>query len=160
MDTVSTVRTKRVANCPGSGPESSQLLSGLKGPLPPWIGADRVQVQSSSVVQAVLDLEVRVRVSRDWFNMDPFTLDDPSFRFSRNTVSLRRHVERMVRWGWARFGRVSALDSWVPLLLSAFVGPNSYRDATPRDGLPFEHSYCVDKCRAKKRQRIAQADAR
>ena len=77
------------------------------------------------MVQAVLDLEVWVRNFRIWFNTDPFTIDYPSFRRSRNTVSLRRHVLRVGRRSWAGFARVSALDSCVPLSTLAFTGPNS-----------------------------------
>jgi C4-dicarboxylate-specific signal transduction histidine kinase len=48
-----------------------------------------------------MDLEIRIRVSRVWFDTPTFTIDHPSLRGSRNTVSVRRHVLRMGRRSWA-----------------------------------------------------------
>ena len=144
--------TKFVANCPPGSPESSEFVRA-----DPWIGVECVQIQPSYVVQTVSDLELRCSCSPRYLNNAHFTVVDPSYRLSRNTVSLLRHVECMVRRSRARFARDRALFSRVPLFLLAsdqLVGATTSRNAPASHVLCFKPSCRIAVCCAEERRRI------
>jgi hypothetical protein len=117
---------------------------------PHCIGAKRVQIQSSSVVQAALDLERRSCCPLDYLSNDPFTVVTSFYMLSRNTVSLRRHVECVVRQSRVRFARGDALLSRVPLLLPAsdsLVGSKVSESAPAHRLNHLKPSFPIAECR-------------
>ena len=122
------------------------------------------QVKSSFAAQAACDLELLDCYPFGRCGPDHFTVAGASFaRCSRVTLSLRSHIECMVRWNPARIARNGPLRSRLLLLLLAsdlFVGCKARRNATPY------HIHGVSRvCRiaercSKKRHGIAKARAR
>ena len=96
------VRRKLVANCPPSGPKSSQFIKNS----PSQILASELSVSRFnrflwSKPSWIWSYGFAVLSARSSGNH--FPMADPSYRLSRNTVSLRRHVE----WrGTAESGQV------------------------------------------------------
>jgi hypothetical protein len=153
--------TKPVANSRPAAQNRHSLLSDLQGPTP-CIGVERVQIRSSSSVQIVLDFEVRGRCSLGGLSSHHCTIVDPSYGLSRNGISLRRHVERVVRRSRARFARDGSLSSRVPLFLPAprfSVVPKTSGNAPTFHVPPGTSNYWIDERSAKERQRINQARA-
>ena len=121
------------------------------------VGVERVQIQSSSVVQAVPVLELRGCCSLVCISTNHLSVAGPSYRLSRNTISLRRPVECLVRWSWAMLARDGVLRSHIPLLLSATdpcIGFKASRNAPSFDVHRVEPSYRTTECCAKEGQRI------
>src|SRR4029077_4056013 len=149
-------------------PGPSRTLSGVKiliaGSNPASPEQKYVQVQSSSVAQAACDLELLDCCAFGWRGPDHFTVAGAAFaRCSRVTLSLRRHIECVVRWSRAGIARDGPLRSRFLLLLpptDLFVGCKARRNTTPchlHGVSPVRR--VAERC-AKKRHGIAQARAR
>src|SRR5258708_9678800 len=130
----------------------------------PYRSRSYVQVQSSSVAQAACHLELWDCCSFGCRGPDHFMVAGASFgRCSRVTLSLRRHVECVVRGSRARIARDRRLRSRFLLLRPVsdpFVWCTARRNTTPC------HIHAVspvcrlaERCR-KERPTIAQAHAR
>lgn len=122
------------------------------------------QVESSFAAQTACDLELLDCYPFGRCGSDHFTMAGASFaRCSRVTLSLRRHIECMVRWNRARIARNGPLRSRFLLLLLAsdlFVGCKARRNATPYHIRGVSRVCRIAERCSKKRHRIAQARAR
>src|SRR6267143_5591679 len=123
-----------------------------------------VQFQSPSVAQAACNLELWDCGSIGHRSTDHFMVAGASFaRCSRFTVSLRRHIKRVVRWSRAGIARYGPIRFRFLLLLPAsdlFAGCKARGDTTP-SRLHSVSPVCrvAERC-AKERYGIAPARAR